>query len=42
MTFETVDEIFASIDKTRDKLIKTVSALNDEQGSFRFSEENGL
>lgn len=39
MIFETVDEIFASIDKTRNKLIEIVSALNDEQGSFRFSEE---
>lgn len=39
MTFHSIDEIFASIEKTRDKLIKTVVALNDEQSNFRFSEE---
>jgi hypothetical protein len=39
MIFHTVDEIFASIDKTRDKLIRTVVSLNNDQCNFRFSEE---
>lgn len=39
MTFQTVDEIYESIDKTRDKLIKAVVDLNDEQSSFRASAE---
>lgn len=39
MTLDTVDEIYSSIDRTRDKLIKAVSALNDERSNFRLSEE---
>jgi uncharacterized damage-inducible protein DinB len=35
MTFETVDQIFASIDKTRQKLVDTVSGLSDEEVDFR-------
>ncbi|HZH34328.1 MAG TPA: DinB family protein [Pyrinomonadaceae bacterium] len=39
MTFETVGEIFETIEKTRNKLTNAVSILNEEQAGFRPDEE---